>query len=442
MIPSTLNEKSLSEKEWLFLSCISSLLVILATIFCLSSGITTVFMHLYYIPIILFSYHYRARGVAMSVCLGLVYVILVGIFTYPPAVELESAIIRLLVFGVISAVVAWLSTVLVAERKNFEQIFRKGGNAIIVLEGPEMAMKIHNPQADSLFGYIAGEWNQIHFHSLFADPKDGEQFMQALDEQKELRDFELVMVKKDGARATVLLSATVLAGRSIVLTITDITERKGAESCLRDVTQLQQSIISNANVWLMVLDDRGKILIWNKAAERISGYIANEVVGSSAIWKLLYPDKEYRQMITKTIHEIISENAFLQNFETTIIAKDNTRKVLLWNTRALPGTSGEISRFVAIGVDITTGVKAEESLRESENRYRTLAETAQDSIFILGYDGAIEYMNIFGTRFFTGNERIITGRNLNDIFPADLSGLLSNNIMEVLSTGIPAHFQH
>ncbi len=442
MIPSDLNKKSLSEKEWLFLSCISSLLVILATIFCLSSGITTVFMHLYYVPIILLSYHYRARGVAMSVCLGLVYVILVGIFTYPPSAELESAVIRLVVFGVISAVVAWLSTVLVAARKNFEQIFLKGGNAIIVLEGPGMAMRIHNPQADTLFGYSAAEWNQIHIKSLFADPDVGEQFMHALDEQTELRDFESVMVKKDGAHATVLLSATALSGRSIVLTITDITERKGTESHLRDITQLQQSIISNANVWLMVLDGRGKILVWNKAAERISGYTADEVLGSGTIWKLLYPDKEYRQRITKTIQDIIRKDAFLQNFETTIHTKDNARKVLLWNTRGLPGTGGEMSRFVAIGVDITTSVKAEESLRESENRYRTLAETAQDSIFIVGYDGTLEYMNLFGTRSFTGNEHIITGRTIYDIFPADLSGLLSSNIMEVLSTGIPAHFQH
>ena len=62
---------------------------------------------------------------------------------------------------------------------------------------------------------------------------------------------------------------------------------------MRRLSEVRESIIKNAHVWLMVLDYKGRILEWNHAAEEMSGYPAAEVIGGNEIWKHLYPEKKY-----------------------------------------------------------------------------------------------------------------------------------------------------
>ncbi|MDD3135408.1 MAG: PAS domain S-box protein, partial [Methanoregula sp.] len=74
----------------------------------------------------------------------------------------------------------------------------------------------------------------------------------------------------------------------------DITERKQAEESVKTLRQFQESVIKNAHIWITVLDKHGVVRVWNRAAEEISGYGADEVIGTSTIWSRMYPDKEYR----------------------------------------------------------------------------------------------------------------------------------------------------
>ncbi|MCX6690822.1 MAG: PAS domain S-box protein, partial [Methanoregula sp.] len=148
----------------------------------------------------------------------------------------------------------------------------------------------------------------------------------------------------------------------------DVTEHKRAEETERQRTEFQKGVITNARVWMSVLDQRGNILLWNPAAEEISGYRADEVIGKNEIWKLLYPQKEYRKRITDTINRIIHDQKYLENFETTIRSKQGNEKVISWNTKGIPDATGRISDYIAIGVDVTDRHLAEQMLRESEER--------------------------------------------------------------------------
>jgi len=128
----------------------------------------------------------------------------------------------------------------------------------------------------------------------------------------------------------------------------------------REARGFRESIIDNAFVLIAVLGPKGTILVWNKAAEMITGYAPDEVIGRRDIWKKLYPDAEYRRTITQKISRIISEQKYFENLETTILTKNRDRRILSWNTRQI-GTGG-IYHEIAIGRDITEQRKAEESL--------------------------------------------------------------------------------
>jgi PAS domain S-box-containing protein len=128
----------------------------------------------------------------------------------------------------------------------------------------------------------------------------------------------------------------------------------------REATAFRESIIDNAYVLIAVLDPSGKIQVWNKAAEMITGYSTDEVIGRSDIWKKLYPDAEYRRTITQKITRIISGQHYFENLETTIQTKSQGQRIISWNTRQI-GAGGTYHE-IAIGRDITEQRKAEESL--------------------------------------------------------------------------------
>ncbi len=128
----------------------------------------------------------------------------------------------------------------------------------------------------------------------------------------------------------------------------------------RDGQAFRESIIDNAYVLIAVLDPKGKIQVWNKAAEMITGYSPDEVIGGRDIWKKLYPDAEYRHTITEKISRIIAGQNYFENLETTILTKKGEQRIVSWNTRQI-GEGGAYHE-IAIGRDITEQRKAEEAL--------------------------------------------------------------------------------
>ena len=70
-------EFTITENQWKGIILALSGAVLLITAYCLSQGITIIFMHLYYLPIVLLAYHYRRNGVYLAVLLSLSYLVLV-----------------------------------------------------------------------------------------------------------------------------------------------------------------------------------------------------------------------------------------------------------------------------------------------------------------------------------------------------------------------------
>lgn len=128
----------------------------------------------------------------------------------------------------------------------------------------------------------------------------------------------------------------------------------------RESDLFRESIIDNAHVLLAVLDPRGTIQVWNKAAEAITGYYREEVIGRRDIWKQLYPDPAYRRGITERIAAILPAGNYFENLETTILTKAGDRRIISWNTRQI-GTAGT-HHEIAIGRDITAQRMAEAAL--------------------------------------------------------------------------------
>jgi len=127
--------------------------------------------------------------------------------------------------------------------------------------------------------------------------------------------------------------------------------------------EFQKIILNNTAMWLNMLDKDANVIMWNKAAEKISGYSKKEVLGNSNIWELLYPDEEYRTLIYNKALAIIDNGKEIIDFETTIISKDGSKKTLSWNTHNMEDKDKNIIGSLAIARDITKMKANEEQLR-------------------------------------------------------------------------------
>lgn len=141
----------------------------------------------------------------------------------------------------------------------------------------------------------------------------------------------------------------------------DITEYKQQERELAELAEFQEAILENANIWINVLDGDGDVIHWNEAAERISGYSPEDVIGHDAIWEWLYPDDEYRAEILGHVEEILQGEKTVEEFETTIVTKSGDERIISWNQNLLT-VDDEREAAVAIGRDVTEHKRRERQL--------------------------------------------------------------------------------
>ena len=155
---------------------------------------------------------------------------------------------------------------------------------------------------------------------------------------------------------------------------------------IRELNQFRESVIERANVWINVLDPEGRVVLWNKAAEDISGYPREEVMDSDAIWQWLYPEEENRVRIRERANEILRDEGEVVGYETWITTRNGRERQLSWNSRSLRNDAGEITGSIAIGQDITDIREAENTLRWRERQLSTIMDNLPGMAYRCRYD--------------------------------------------------------
>jgi diguanylate cyclase (GGDEF)-like protein/PAS domain S-box-containing protein len=150
-----------------------------------------------------------------------------------------------------------------------------------------------------------------------------------------------------------------------LLSFTDITEQKSMINEIQNLSMFQESVIYNANIWLSVYDRDLNVMVWNKAAELISGYKKKEVLNNNRIWKKLYPDEKTKEEVIRKIKNIAvsDNNGDIEEFETSIKGKNNREKIILWNAKKFTDEEGSEIGLIIIGYDYTDKRRMENKLK-------------------------------------------------------------------------------
>ena len=248
--------------------------------------------------------------------------------------------------------------------QQFQQSIIDNAKVWISVLDPKGSILVWNTTAEEISGYLAKDvigkntvWKQLYPNPVYRK-QVAENILNIINKNTYVENFETRIRTKGGDEKIIWWNTQPLRDASgkpvqFIAIGRDNTERRLAEEKIKSLRQFEESVIKNANIWISVLDGKGNVSVWNRAAEEISGYRADEVLGKNTIWSRMYPDKEYRRTVTTKIKEVIGAHKYLENFETRIRTKDGQERIIWWNTRVLQDVPGIDETFIAIGKDVT-----------------------------------------------------------------------------------------
>lgn len=167
--------------------------------------------------------------------------------------------------------------------------------------------------------------------------------------------------------------------------IRDVTRIKLGARRLSDLERFQNEMLDTAAVWIHIRDADGNILFWNRAAERVTGYSRQEVLGHPGIWEWLYSNQTDRERALSWTKQTVLKRRRLDGFESTIRRKDGKNRRIIWYSSNLALEEG--SAAIAIGNDITEHRQMEEQLLRAqrlETAGKIAAQVAHDFNNLLG----------------------------------------------------------
>ena len=233
--------------------------------------------------------------------------------------------------------------------------------------------------------------------------------------------YEVECIAKDGRRLTLEVNTSLIYRDDVPIAVQgiarDITERHRTELILREREEQYRDLFENANDLIYTHDLQGNFTSLNQAGEIITGYRREEALGMNIAEVVAAEDIEAaREMIANKVAGDVPTT-----YELKIIAKNGHYVSLELSTRVIY-QNGQPIGVQGIGRDITERKRAEERLKISEQRYRSLGEGIMHQVWTTGANGKIEYVNGRMLEYIGCTIEHILGDNWQDVVhPDDLS---------------------
>jgi PAS domain S-box-containing protein len=318
-----------------------------------------------------------------------------------------------------------------ATEVRYRSIFENTGTVMLIVE-EDMTISLANNKFEELTGYKREEVERKKKWTEFVHQTDMEQMvkqhkLRRSNPTQAIKNYEFRLVCRDGSLRYILLTVDVIPGtKSSVASLLDITDRKHVEQELRkshtalhsahqqligydrEIRQKYQELANseqalrqseakyrqmfeNAMEGIHQTTPEGKYLQVNPAFARMFGYSSpHEMIDSvTDIGQQTYVNLQDREYLI----ERLQKEDKIEGFEVERLRKDGSKFWILMNIHSVRDDVGNILHFEGTNIDITERKLTEDSLRQSEEKYRILAENASDVIWSLNMDRQFTYIS-------------------------------------------------
>ncbi len=233
-------------------------------------------------------------------------------------------------------------------------------------------------------------------------------------------EFETRIVRKDGAviwvnmRAVSKADANGSAPRTIGF-IQDITERRNAAEALFASEERLRIIAENVSDMILMQDAAGVATYVSPSAVAITGYTPEEIIGRTMI-RLVHEDD--KNIFPSFRNNGEGERPNKATYRYRLVRKDGS---IAWvETKAVGLTTAAGTRQVIASTrDVSEGVAYEAALKESESKFRLLADTAADVIVVYEETERVSYLSPSVERLLGFKPSELIGRTVFELIPPD-----------------------
>jgi PAS domain S-box-containing protein len=280
-----------------------------------------------------------------------------------------------------------------------------------------------NPAFARIYGYESPEDAILSITDIgtqiFVDVVDRKRCLTILSETGRLERFEARTRRKDGSIIWTVINSRIVRNREgrilfIEGVIEDVTERKYAEEALRASEERFFKVFqSNPIPMTIATIDEGHLIDVNERAIELSGYSRKEMIGRTSIEIGLWAYPRERDRLIAILRETGSLRDGMAHFKTGA----GDVKPALWSAERV--RLGENEVILTTIHDISQQVEAQEKLRQSEEKYRLLAENVTDVIWTADWNLEFTYVSPSSERVFGWSPSDWKSLRLKDVLTPD-----------------------
>lgn len=256
-------------------------------------------------------------------------------------------------------------------------------------------------------------------------------------------DVECRIIRPDRTIRTVHCRGEVcrdVDGRPVSLSssVLDITDRQCVEEELRLSQERLQQALRASGTGLWNWNTETNAVVFSEEWKRQLGYSGRELVDAFETWTtLLHPDDREGAIAYARQYQAAPDGDYRQEFR--LRHKDGTYRWIEARASFVAEPDGRRIRLLGSYTDITDRKLMEESIRESEERYRTLVELSPSGVFVF-CEGRTVYVNRTGTLLMGAREtQEILDRPTFDFIHPDYHQEVRENVKRLLSGGVSVH---
>ncbi len=319
-------------------------------------------------------------------------------------------------------------------------------DALVVVLDPQWRIVRFNRACENLTGRTIGEMRGKFFLNLsVASGEDALEVKNLLASFKKgggfPKSFESAWVGVDHQLRWVAWSNTVLADKegkmeNIIATGIDITVRKQDEQEIQRLSRQNALILHSAGEGIYGIDVDGKATFFNYAAEQLTGWTWLEVQGQ-VLHPLLHhtkPDGTPYLWDEGPVYSSVKKGRNHQLDSETLCRKDGTSFPAAFTSSPIRNAKKKIEGAVVTFQDITVPKKAEEALRESEERFQVFMNHSPTVAFLKNEKGEYVYVNQQWEEKFHLSRADCLGKTDQQLFPPEVARMFKEHDREALKT--------
>ena len=208
--------------------------------------------------------------------------------------------------------------------------------------------------------------------------------------------------------------------------------RQRVESALTVERNFVSTVLDTVDALVAVFDTAGRIVRFNRACESASGYDFPTMVGRT-LWDTLIPNADVPAAVQNFAR--IRAGGASAAFESQWMHRDGSLHRIAWSASPLFDEQGRINFIIATGIDVTVQHAAEETLRESEARYRQLVEGSLGLVCTHDLQGILRSINTHGAQTIGRDRADVVGHRLSEFMPEDHRAEFDKYLNEIAMHG-------